>query len=485
MAFMQRFGARETSEKLWERICELRLVNVFEYGEYELQFTDLWDKWISTLTIGERAPEFYKTDCFVAGLCPPLKDKVKARFPVTFEATRDVACHIGEAQVTLLGHVVFAKGVEADPGKIHALTTLASLTSAKELVSFIQKVRYLSRFIHLLSQVVFPLQQLTHSNTFSWSEKNEQQFSEAKEILSSLPTIAPPKWGETFYVNPSVGGDSIGVVLMKKYDSCMHPIYFINRVMTIAEKDYTAMEHVVMALMFAVGKFRSYFLPKKFIILTLEEKFPLVLQLLDVSTRISKWLVHLQEFEYIVQVESSTRASLSGLLTHRCYEKKLKVKSAMVKVEEKASKFSEAHSLYFDGTYKRKVDKATVGVVIYDKESTKVFCKGLMLENVHSNNEAEYAALSLGLEWCLNIGVKRLNAFGDVLLLVKKVHGTWACRNQGLVVQLHRVKELLKRFEVAHLLHVPRKDNQEADALAREQLQEVTVGAIALQQPQF
>ncbi|MCO5580281.1 hypothetical protein L7F22_034147 [Adiantum nelumboides] len=91
MAFMQRFGARETFEKLWERLCELALVNVSEYGEYELQFTNLWDKWVATLAIGERAPDFLKRDRFVAGLCPPLEDKVKARFPVTFEAAREVA----------------------------------------------------------------------------------------------------------------------------------------------------------------------------------------------------------------------------------------------------------------------------------------------------------------------------------------------------------------------------------------------------------
>ncbi|MCO5578874.1 hypothetical protein L7F22_032721 [Adiantum nelumboides] len=255
--------------------------------------------------------------------------------------------------------------------------------------------------------------------------------------------------------------------------------------MTTAEKDYTAVEHMVMALMFAVGKFRPYLLPKKFVILTLEENFPLVLQHMDVSARISKWLVRLQEFEYTMQVKNSTWASLAGLLTHRCYEKKLKVNPAMVKVEEEVSKLGEAHSLYFDGAHKRKVDKAAVGVVIYDEEGRKVFAEGLMLENVHSNNEAEYAALSLGLEWCLNLRIMRLNAFGDALLFVKQVLGTWACRNQGLVVRLRRVKELLKRFEVACLLHVPRKDNQEADALAIEQLQDVTIGAVALQQLQF
>ncbi|MCO5611785.1 hypothetical protein L7F22_066044 [Adiantum nelumboides] len=242
----------------------------------------------------------------------------------------------------------------------------------------------------------------------------------------------------------------------------------------IPEAQVTLLGHVVFAKGIEAdpGKVRAL----KFVILTLEKKFPLVLQLMDVSARISKWLVRLQVFEYTVQVESSTEANLAGFLTHKCYEKKLKVKSAMIKVEEEVSKMTEAHSLYFDGAYKMKVDKAAVGVVIYDEEGTKVFGKGLMLVNVHSNNEAENAALSLGIEWCLNLGIKRLNAFGDALLLIKQVRVTWACRNQGLVVQVRTVKELLKRFEEACLLHVPRKNNQEADALASEKLQE---------QPQF
>ncbi|MCO5603591.1 hypothetical protein L7F22_057742 [Adiantum nelumboides] len=390
-------------------------------------------------------------------------------------------CHIAESQVTLLGHVVSSRGIEADPGKVQTLVGLPSPKRAKELVSFIQKVRYLSRFIHLLSQVVLPLQQLTHSNTFSWSEENEQQFNEIKELLSSLPTIAPPRWEETFYVNPSMGSDSIGAVLMQKdgESSFMRPIYFVSRVMTPLEKDYTVIEQMVMALMFAVGRFRSYLLPNKFVILTVEDTFSLVLQHMDVSARISKWLVRLQEFEYTVQVESSTQANLAGMLTHRCYERKVKVKAPRPKPVEVQAKLSGAHSLYFDGAYKRKVDKASVGISIQDENGQKVFGKGLLVENTHSNNEAEYAALTLGLEWCVSMGIKRLNVFGDTLLLIKQVHGTWACRNQSLVPRLRRV------IEAIQLYHVPRKGNQEADALASEQLQEVIVGAIKLQNPLF
>ncbi|MCO5602335.1 hypothetical protein L7F22_056465 [Adiantum nelumboides] len=247
----------------------------------------------------------------------------------------DDKCHIAESQVTLLGHVVFSRGIEADPGKVQALVSLPSPKLAKELVSFIQKIRFM-----------------------------------------------------------------------------------------------------------------SYLLPKKFAILTAEDTFPLMLQHMDVSARISKW--------------------------------KPKVKAQGLEPVELQAKPSGAHSLYFDGAYKKKVDKASVGISIQDENDQKVFGKGLLVENTHSNNEAKYNALALGLEWCVSMGIKRLNVFGDALLLIKQVHGTWACRNQGLVPRLRRVKELMKWFEAIQLYHVPRKENQEADTLASEQYQEVIVGAIKL-----
>ncbi|MCO5575498.1 hypothetical protein L7F22_029299 [Adiantum nelumboides] len=110
------------------------------------------------------------------------------------------------------------------------------------------------------------------------------------------------------------------------------------------------------------------------------------------------------------------------------YERKPKVKSPGLEQVEVKAELSGAHSLYFDGAYKRKVDKASMGISIQDENGQEVFGKGLLVENTHSNNEAKYAALALGLEW---------------------------------------------------------KGNQEADALASEQLQEVIVGAIKLQNPLF
>ena len=208
-------------------------------------------------------------------------------------------CHIGETQVALLGHVVSAAGIRVDPSKVSALLALPSPTTVKELTSFIQKVRYFGRFIHQLSQLAFPLQRLTNASTLSWSEESEESFQEVKTVLISLPTLLPPLWDQPFFVNPSVGSESIGAILLQKDPKTllMRPVYFASRVMKPTEKAYTEVKQMVLALMFAIQRFQSYLLPRHFIIITMEDTFPHVLQHMDVFARISKWIVQLQEFD--------------------------------------------------------------------------------------------------------------------------------------------------------------------------------------------
>ena len=101
-------------------------------------------------------------------------------------------CHIGETQVTLLGHVVSGKGIQVDPSKVSALLALSSPTTVKELTSFIQKLSYFGSFIQQFSQLALPLQRLTNASTLAWSEESEESFQEIKTVLSSLPTLLPP-----------------------------------------------------------------------------------------------------------------------------------------------------------------------------------------------------------------------------------------------------------------------------------------------------
>ena len=158
---------------------------------------------------------------------------------------------------------------------------------------FLHKVRYFGRFIHHLSQLALPLQRLTNAPTLAWDEESEECLQEVKTVLSSLPTLLPPLWDQPFFVNPSVGSESVGAILLQKDPKTllMRPVYFVSRVMKPTELAYSEIEKMVLALMFATQRFRAYLLPRHFVVITMEENFPHVLQHMDVSARISKWIV--------------------------------------------------------------------------------------------------------------------------------------------------------------------------------------------------
>ena len=82
---------------------------------------------------------------------------------------------------------------------------------------------------------------------------------------------------------------------------------------------------------------------------------------MDVSVRISKWIVQLQEFDYTVMVEESTRAALADILTHQFREKKEKKESkqSIPPAPPIVKEIEEAFALYFDGAYRKKEGKAT------------------------------------------------------------------------------------------------------------------------------
>ncbi|MCO5596850.1 hypothetical protein L7F22_050920 [Adiantum nelumboides] len=194
-------------------------------------------------------------------------------------------CHVVEKEVVLLGHVISQEGIKVDPSRAQAILDLPPPNSARQVITFVQKVRYMSRFIHLLSQIISPLQQLANQEVFSWEQEHLECFNEVKEVLG--PTIMPPDPQGTYYLCPSVGLDAFGAVLMQKdpKTSYMRPIYFTSKVMTQGQKGYTDIEQLIFSLIVAIRKFTSYLLPKPFIILTLEHNLSYAIQHTSISSK--------------------------------------------------------------------------------------------------------------------------------------------------------------------------------------------------------
>ena len=152
-----------------------------------------------------------------------------------------------------MGHIISQNGIEPDPEKVKALILLAAPSTSKQLQTFVEKVKYMSRFIHLASQLLYPLQQAMRREPLQWDEECEGVFEKVKEVLGGLSSVQAPDFSQTFYVNPSFGPDAVGAILMQKGEGSryMKPVYYASRVKTEAERRYTEAELVLSSLVYA------------------------------------------------------------------------------------------------------------------------------------------------------------------------------------------------------------------------------------------
>ena len=84
-----------------------------------------------------------------------------------------------------------------------------------------------------------------------------------------------------------------------------------------------------------------------------------------------------------------------------------------------------------------------------------------------SNNEAEYEAVIAGLNLAHSLEVDRLEICSDSQPVVRQIEDTYEAKSGRMILYLRKVRDLLKKFILVQVRHVPRAENSRADALAK------------------
>ncbi len=123
--------------------------------------------------------------------------------------------------------------------------------------------------------------------------------------------------------------------------------------------------------------------------------------------------------------------------------------------------------LYTDGGASGNPGPAGAAALVKDDQGVT------LLERVRAfgpatNNVAEYQAVILGLELAATLRPRRLTIRSDSELLVRQLVGQYAVKSSHLKPLHRQVKALLEPFEAVEIEHIPRRENAEADKLAKK-----------------
>ncbi|XP_074292651.1 uncharacterized protein LOC141619537 [Silene latifolia] len=67
----------------------------------------------------------------------------------------------------------------------------------------------------------------------------------------------------------------------------------------------------------------------------------------------------------------------------------------------------------------------------------------------------------------ISLNIKKLLVHGDSSLVINQVTGSWKIKSDSLAPHQAKIKELEKYFEEIHYVHLPREENQFANALSK------------------
>lgn len=144
---------------------------------------------------------------------------------------------------------------------------------------------------------------LKKDRPFDFGVEQKRAFEKLKELLTSYPVLHIFERGASTQLHTDASMHGYGAYLLQQsnVDGKLHPVYFFSRKTTPAEEKYTSYELEVLAIITAVKKFRTYLLGSRFKIVTDCAAFERNMQKRDLTTRVARWALLLEEYEYEIE----------------------------------------------------------------------------------------------------------------------------------------------------------------------------------------
>ena len=170
-------------------------------------------------------------------------------------------CEFGKASIDFHGHLFTLEGLKPSPTKIQAVQNCGPPASKEELVSFLQMVAYLSRYISNFSSRCEALRKLTKVNAkFEWLKEQEKAFQDLKAAITAAPVLIPYHPERPTLVICDGSPEGLGGGLFQKTSNGFQPVHYVSRTLTDTERRYSQIEREALAAEFTTTRLQMYLL---------------------------------------------------------------------------------------------------------------------------------------------------------------------------------------------------------------------------------
>ncbi|KAL0839884.1 hypothetical protein ABMA28_016507 [Loxostege sticticalis] len=238
-------------------------------------------------------------------------------------------CKFGVSEITYLGHKFNVDGMRADDSKVKAILGMPYPTDRKSLERFLGMINYLSKFIPNYSESVNLLRCLLKKDTdWIWEAHHSKAVDMLKTKLASAPVLALFSTEAPIVISVDASSVALGAVLLQDG----RPVEFASLTLTDAQTRYAQIEKEMLAIVFALERFRQYIYGRADVTIQTDHK-PLealfTKPLVSVPARLQRMMMRVQGFDikviytpgkYMYIADTLSRAPLNEVMDERVSE---------------------------------------------------------------------------------------------------------------------------------------------------------------------
>ncbi|KAF1334651.1 reverse transcriptase, partial [Globisporangium splendens] len=235
-------------------------------------------------------------------------------------------CMFGVDEIPVLGCFVGKNGVCPDPEKIKAINDWPVPTSQKDLRKFLGLATYLHKYSQNYAGIIRPFSPLLKKDVdWKWSDECQEAFVKVKRSLMEAPVLAIADHERPFYVVCDASDFAIGCALMHHDDADRERVIcYQSRQLKPAEHNYPVHDKELLAMKYALTKFRAYLLgSKRFTVYTDHASLRTAVKSPHLSQRMARWLSFFAVYEFDVEYKPGRFNVIADVLSrHPDFESK-------------------------------------------------------------------------------------------------------------------------------------------------------------------
>lgn len=227
-------------------------------------------------------------------------------------------CAFFKTEMRVLGYVLDPQGLRPDVDRVDAIKSYPVPKNKKQLQAFLGLANFDRAFVEHFATMSEPLVHLLRGNSkWIWGREQVLAFESIQKHLSKEVLVYHPDFRETFFVQCDASDVGLGAVLFQMINKQRRVVGYASRILLQRERNYSVPEKELLSVVFALRKWRSFLLGRRFVVLSDHKSLSYLGSCRLLSGRITRWALALQEYSFEIRHISGAENFVPDVLS-RC-----------------------------------------------------------------------------------------------------------------------------------------------------------------------